>query len=300
MIAIVTSKEMILMDCRTGEFTSCGSDYSVFNDNKEIRAIQESKFMDDDEEKQTQENMYKYSKGFLLFPFVSLISAFLPTVEHYSCANYMNRLAASQYESANNLKGFVEEGKHDVRERDGSRSESPSVPIKSIIATSDPPVESPLYSPARKKVNNENNPKPSNMRSKRLPPRSSSMSSSSTNISSSSSSFVANRKSSGYGTTQPIMKMGQSPSVALKKQKQALAKRKQMERQKTITRASMVYPIDCKPLSNPQPHNDFVDPSRTPISSVTFHPLATTLAITYNDFSVQICKVRQQNFSLSF
>jgi len=49
-------------------------------------------------------------------------------------------------------------------------------------------------------------------------------------------------------------------------------------------------------LTNPQTQNDYTDPANAPIQHLTFNPLASSLAITYNDFSLQICKLPFKSF----
>ena len=199
-IAITTSKEVIVMDCLSGDFHSCGGSYSVF-----VEGAKKA-------ENENNNNMFEYSKAAVNFPFVCLISAFLPSVEFYSCADYMNELAAFEF----NVKV------------DSVASRRTS--YKSIIATEEPPEQSVLIASPTKESQNWAT-KGTVNETTGIPPKSQTL----------FASRFSGRgsKSSGYGTLQPTMKLGQSPSMALKRQKQAIMKRKQKEKLKAIERSNM-------------------------------------------------------------
>jgi len=269
-IAIAFSSSLVTLDCRTGEL--CDYDYDLFRKGKGNRTENEIKNAEhihgNDEEDNSNRNMYAYSKGAIQFPSIFLLSAFLPTTAYISCTNIAQIFFAKKKTS------------EEVQLITGV--------LKSIVATSDPPEGSPLLASAT-----ATDPLFTNSTTKqRLPPR---------NPLNGTTTSVQNRKSSGYGNTAPVMKLGMSPSMALKKQKQQIQKKKQQQKMNTLKRSKMEYPVDCGLLINPQAHNDYVPPQVTngesdvPISHVGFHPLATSLAICYVDHSLAICKLPFKN-----
>ena len=173
----------------------------------------------------------------------------------------------------------------------------------SLLATSPPPKQSPLsrVQPPLKETQNV-------MKS------------------TSSASSTIRTQSSGYGATQPQMKMGVAPSAAKKQHKQLLLKRKKQQQEmlqvraqarsefgsKTRpvflpiyaplvhtafpfvhtcvwqTRSATVYPTDCDTLTCHQEKHDYLLGEDVPVAHVKFHPLSTHLAIVKMDHSVEV------------
>jgi hypothetical protein len=103
-------------------------------------------------------------------------------------------------------------------------------------------------------------------------------------------------KSSGYGVTQPIMKLGVAPSQASKLHKKSIVAKKKAIQQMLQTRESAVYNTSCRDITKHMLANDYVISSissndvntNTPISYVRYNNVATHMAVVKTDYNVEI------------
>ncbi|GMI45840.1 hypothetical protein TrCOL_g4085 [Triparma columacea] len=99
-------------------------------------------------------------------------------------------------------------------------------------------------------------------------------------------------KSSGYGVVAPKMKLGQSPSTALKMQRTAVGRIKAMKRKETLRRMEAEYPVDVGPITKHQVQHDYPGgeggKEGVGYCGVTFQTLSMAVAMVRNDGVVEI------------